>query len=59
MRRWKSDSLVVLGARESRAHGEAARQVEMLVWGNIPCTQRKEKNVHTTGPDHGKGEVKS
>jgi hypothetical protein len=40
MRRWKSDSLVVLGARESRVHGEAARQVELLVWGNIPCTQR-------------------
>src|SRR5260370_14705569 len=41
MRRWKSDSLVVLGARESRVHGEAARQVELLVRGNIPCEKAK------------------
>jgi len=40
MRRWKSDPLVVLGVRESRIHGEAAGQVELLVQGNIPCTQR-------------------
>lgn len=40
MRRWKSDLLIVLGARESRVHGEAAGQVELLVRGNIPCTQR-------------------
>jgi hypothetical protein len=31
MPQWKSDPLVVLGARESRAHGEAAGQVEILV----------------------------
>lgn len=37
---WKSDLLVVLGARESRVHGEAAGQVELLVRGNIACTQR-------------------
>jgi hypothetical protein len=36
----KSDPLVVLGARESRVHGEAAGQVETLARGNIPCTQR-------------------
>jgi hypothetical protein len=33
-------SLIVLRARESRVHGEEARQVELLVQGNIPCTQR-------------------
>jgi hypothetical protein len=30
-RRWKSDPLKVLGARESRVQGEAAGQVELLV----------------------------
>ena len=38
MRRWKSDPLVVLGVRESRLHGEAAGQVELLVQGNITYT---------------------
>jgi hypothetical protein len=33
-------SLIVLRARESRVHGEEARQVELPVQGNIPCTQR-------------------
>jgi hypothetical protein len=33
-------SLIVLRARESRVHGEEARQVELPVRGNIPCTQR-------------------
>ena len=28
MLQWKSDSLVVLRARESRAHGEAAKQMK-------------------------------
>jgi len=40
MRRWKSDPLIVLGVRESRIHGEAAGQVELLVQRNTPCTQR-------------------
>jgi hypothetical protein len=40
MRRRKSDPLVVLGARESRVQGEAAGQVETLIWGHIPYTQR-------------------
>jgi len=40
MLRWKSDPPVVLGARESRAQGEAAGQVETLTRGHIPCTQR-------------------
>jgi hypothetical protein len=40
MRRWKSDPLVVLGARESRVQGEAAGQVERLIRGHIPYTQR-------------------
>jgi hypothetical protein len=48
-------SLIVLRARESRVHGEEARQVELLVRGNIPCTQRQEKDVYKTGPDHGEG----
>ena len=47
MRRWKSDSLVVLGARESRVHGEAAGQVELLVQGNIPCTLRGRRRMST------------
>jgi hypothetical protein len=37
---WKSDPLVVLGARESRVHGEAAEQVERLSQGNIPYAQK-------------------
>jgi hypothetical protein len=37
---WKSDPLTVLGARESRAQGEAAEQVEKLNQGNIPYTQK-------------------
>jgi hypothetical protein len=28
MLQWKSDSLIVLGARESRAQGEAAKQMK-------------------------------
>lgn len=28
---------------------------ELLVRGNIPCTQRQEKDVYETGPDHGAG----
>src|SRR6201997_432192 len=46
-RRWKSDSLIVLRARESRTHGEAARQVELLVQGNIPCTLRGRRRMST------------
>jgi len=37
---WKSEPLVVLGARESRAHGEAAAQVEELGQGHIPYAQK-------------------
>ena len=37
---WKSDPLVVLGARESRAQGEAAEQVEELGQGPIPHAQK-------------------
>ena len=37
---WKSDPLVVLGARESRAQGEAAEQVEELGQGHIPYAQK-------------------
>ena len=37
---WKSEPLVVLGARESRAQGEAAEQVERLSQGNIPYAQK-------------------
>jgi hypothetical protein len=37
---WKSDPLVVLGARESRVHGEAAEQVEELDQGNISYAQK-------------------
>lgn len=33
MGRWKSDSLVVLGARESRVQGEAAGQAELAGLG--------------------------
>ena len=40
MRREESEDGIVLGARESRVQGEAAGQVELLVRGNIPCTQR-------------------
>jgi hypothetical protein len=40
MRRWKSDPLIVLGARESRVQGEAAGQVETRIRGHIPYTQR-------------------
>jgi hypothetical protein len=36
----KSDPLVVLGARESRAQGEAAEQAEKLSRGNIPYAQK-------------------
>jgi hypothetical protein len=37
---WKSDPLVVLGARESCAQGEAAEQVEKLSQGNIAYAQK-------------------
>ena len=37
---WKSEPLVVLGARERRAHGEAAAQVEELGQGHIPYAQK-------------------
>jgi hypothetical protein len=37
---WKSDPLVVLGARESRAQGEAAEQVEELDQGYILYAQK-------------------
>lgn len=37
---WKSDPLVVLRARESRTHGEAAEQGERLNQGNITYTQK-------------------
>ena len=37
---WKLDPLVVLGARESRARGEAAEQAEKLSRGNIPYAQK-------------------
>ena len=37
---WKSEPLVVLGARESRAQGEAAEQVEKLSQGNIAYAQK-------------------
>src|SRR5215472_17766168 len=47
MRRWKSDPLVILGARESRVHGEAAGQVELLIQGNIPCTVRGRRRMST------------
>jgi hypothetical protein len=47
---------IVLRARESRAHGEEARQVELPVRGNIPSTQRREADVHATGPDHEEGQ---
>src|SRR5215472_15179861 len=47
MRRGKSDPLGVLGARESRIHGEAAGQVELLVQGNIPCTPRGRRRMST------------
>jgi hypothetical protein len=40
MRSWKSEPLVVLGARESRAQGEAAAQVEKLGQGYIPYAQK-------------------
>jgi len=40
MSRWKSGPPVVLSARESRVHGEAAGQSECPGWGNIPYTQR-------------------
>jgi hypothetical protein len=42
MRRWKSDSLVVLRARESRGHGEAGKQGKELGWGNATGTQRRD-----------------
>lgn len=48
-------SLIVLRARERRAHGEEARQVELPVRGNIPCPHRQETNVNATGPDHEEG----
>jgi len=38
MLRWKSDSLIVLGARESRVHGEAVSRAIFLVgetWSSL------------------------
>jgi hypothetical protein len=37
---WGSDPFVVLGARESRVHGEGMGQNGMPVRRNILCTQR-------------------
>ena len=52
MRRWKSDPLVVLRARESRVHGEAAGQSARPGRGNIPSTIRGRIRVTTpTGRD--------
>jgi hypothetical protein len=39
--RWKSDPLVVLGARESRVQGEAAGKVNSLREGHMTSTQRE------------------
>lgn len=47
----KSDSLVVLGARESRAHGEAAGP-RATVWGHNGHTQRWNTGEHDTGQDN-------
>lgn len=38
--RWESDPLILLGARESRVHGEGVGQDGRLVWGNTSGTQR-------------------
>jgi RNA-directed DNA polymerase len=43
MRRWKSDSPIVLGARESRVHGEGAGQSETGLEKHCPYTRRREK----------------
>jgi len=37
---WESDPFVVLGARESRVHGEGMGENGMPVRRNILCTQR-------------------
>jgi len=49
MLRWKSDPLIVLCARESRVHGEAAGRVSSLFWGHMVFTQRKGSHVNETG----------
>src|SRR5215470_15811380 len=43
MRRWKADSPIILGARESRVHGEGAGQSETGAGETLPYTRRREK----------------
>ena len=47
MRRWKSDSPIVLGARESRVHGEAAGQVECWSGETFPAHTEVRKRMST------------
>jgi hypothetical protein len=58
MLRWKSDSLIVLGARESRVHGEAARQIETDFRETLPAHTETGKGVHTTESDSQEGDVR-
>jgi len=37
MPQWKSDSLVLLRVRESRTHGEAAKQMKADFRGTLPA----------------------
>ena len=54
MPRRESDSLIVLGGRESRPHGEAARQ-DRSAQGNILCTQRQGSDVNGTERNRAEG----
>jgi hypothetical protein len=59
MWRWKSDSLVVLGARESRAQGEAARQSAAGSGKHHLHPRRQDDGVNATELDSPKGAVGS
>ena len=54
---WKSDPLIVLGARESRVHGEAAGQTETGSGQHRLHTRRRGNGVHTTEPDSPEGPI--
>ena len=52
MRRWKSDSPIVLGARESRVQGEGAGQSETGLGKHRLYTRRRENGVNATSSDN-------
>src|SRR5215510_10839917 len=57
MPRWKSDPLIVLGARESRVQGDVAGQTETGSGQHRLHTRRQENGVHTTEPDSPEGPI--